>query len=382
MKLLIINAVSGIGSTGRIAAKIAEEYEAKGWEVCVGYGRGASVPEGCRKWAVRIGSSLSVRLHGVLTRLFDWHADRICSWWATRKFLKWAEEWKPDLLWLHNLHGYYINYELLFQWIKKHPEIEVMWTLHDCWAFTGHCSHFLLTDCDRWKSGCWGCPEKGEYPASKLLSAAKANWKRKRNAFCGVKNMRLIAPSKWLADLTRQSFLKEYPVEVVHNTIDTSIFKPAQSNFRERMGLNGKTMILGVANVWDHRKGLQDFLSLRRLLDARNDKTGQTHFIILVGLTDRQISSLPPGIIGIARTNSASELAEIYSAADWFFNPTHEDNYPTVNLEARACGCKVVTYDTGGSGETVEGYDKAWVLKGTDKSPKGFVRLLQSLESK
>jgi len=376
MKLLIVNSVCGIGSTGKMVAAIASDYERRGWEVRLAYGRDAYVPEHCRKWTVRIGNGLSVKLHGILTRLLDWHGTGLCSRIATKKFLKWAEEWKPNMVWLHNLHGYYINYELLFKWLKRHPEIEVKWTLHDCWAFTGHCAYFDYANCDKWEAGCCACPEKSAYPASIFLSRAKANWRIKKVAFSGIKNMTLIAPSMWLADLTRQSFLKEYPVEVVHNTIDTSIFKPTQSNFRERMGLNGKTMILGVANVWDHRKGLQDFLSLRRLLDARNDKTGQTHFIILVGLTDRQISSLPPGIIGIARTNSASELAEIYSAADWFFNPTHEDNYPTVNLEAASCGCRVVTYDTGGSSETIEGYDKAWVLKGKDKSPAGFVSLI------
>lgn len=374
MRLLIVNSVFVSGSTGSLAEKIAEEYEANGWGVRVAYGRGANVPEVCRKWAVRIGSSFSVRLHGVLTRLFDWHADRICSWWATRKFLKWVEEWKPDLLWLHNLHGYYINYELLFDWIKKHPEMEVKWTLHDCWAFTGHCSHFLLADCDRWKAGCWGCPEKGEYPKSWGLSAAKSNWERKRKAFCGVKKMTLITPSKWLADLTQVSFLKEYPVVVVHNTIDTSVFKPTPRDVKKRLGISDKRLILGVANTWDRRKGLPDFYRLRELLDEQ-------YAIVLVGLTLRQIASLPKGIIGIARTNCAKELAELYSAADWFFNPTREDNYPTVNLEAAACGCRVVTYDTGGSAETVEGYEKAWVLKGADKSPEGFVRLLKSQEN-
>lgn len=374
-RALIINAVCGTGSTGRIAAKIAEEYESKGWEVCFGYGREAYVPESRRKWSVRIGSSLSVRLHGVLTRLFDWHADRICSWWATWKFLKWAEEWKPDLLWLHNLHGYYINYELLFQWIKRHPEMEVKWTLHDCWAFTGHCSHFLLTDCDRWKAGCYDCPEKGEYPTSRFLSAAKANWERKRNAFCGVKNMTLITPSKWLANLTRESFLKEYPVEVHHNTVDEKVFRHVRSDFKNQVGISGKVMILGVASNWELRKGLEDYVSLRQILDDR-------YAIVLVGLSISQIKALPQGVIGLEHTNSVEELVSIYSAADWFFNPTHEDNYPTVNLEARACGCRVVTYDTGGSSETVEGYDKAWVLKGTDKSPSGFLRLLKSQESK
>jgi len=185
--------------------------------------------------------------------------------------------------------------------------------------------------------------------------------------------MSLITPSRWLADLTRESFLKEYPVEVVHNTVDMTVFKPTPSNFRERMGLNGKTIILGVASVWDRRKGLADFLVLHKLLNSKN---GRSYCIILVGLTEQQIAALPLGMIGIARTNSAAELAEVYSATDWFFNPTHEDNYPTVNLEARACGCKIATYDTGGASETVEGYDKAWVLKGEDKSPKGFFRLL------
>lgn len=375
MRLLLINSVCGSGSTGRIAAKIADEYDAKGWEVCFGYGREAYVPEDCRKWALRIGNSLSVRLHGVLTRLFDWHADRLCSWWSTRKFLKWAEEWKPDLLWLHNLHGYYINYELLFKWIKKHPEMEVKWDLHDCWAYTGHCSHFQLTGCERWKTGCHGCPEKGEYPATKFLSAAKSNWDRKKNAFCGVKKMTLITPSNWLADLTRQGFLGEYPIIVKKHPLDTSVFKPTPSDWRKRNGLEGKTIVLGVASVWDRRKGFQDFLALRNLLDEKC-------VIVLVGLTAKQIAALPKGIVGIARTNSAKELAEIYSAVDWFFNPTHEDIYSMTNMEAAACGCRVVTYDTGGAPEAVEGYEKAWVLKGADKLPEGFVRLLQSVESK
>lgn len=375
MKLLLINLVCGSGSTGRIGACIARDYESRGWEVRFAYGRVPHVSSECRKWAVRIGNALSIRLHGVLTRLFDLHGTGLCSYLATRRFLKWAEAWKPDMVWLHNLHGYYINYELLFRWIKKHPEIEVKWTLHDCWAFTGHCSHFLLTGCERWKTGCYGCPEKGEYPTTCLLSAAKSNWGRKRRAFTGVKNMTLITPSKWLAELTRESFLNEYPVEVVHNTIDLSVFKPTPSNFRERMGLKDKIIILGVASVWDRRKGLADFLALHHLLNS-SDNIGQTYIIILVGLTERQISSLPSGMIGITRTNSAAELAEIYSAADWFFNPTHEDNYPTVNLEARACGCKIATYDTGGASETVEGYDNAWVLKGVDKSPEGFLRLV------
>lgn len=376
-KLLLINCVCGIRSTGKICQQIACDYESRGWEVRIGYGRIHKIPHECEKWAVRIGTGSGLIFHGALTRLFDVHGTGLASRCATKQFIKWAEAWNPDVIWLHNIHGYYLNYPLLFKWIKSRPSMEVRWTLHDCWAFTGHCSHFLLTGCERWKAGCYGCPERLEYPSTFGLSAAKANWKRKRRSFCGVKNMRLIAPSKWLANLTRASFLKEYPVEVMRNTIDVSIFKPTSSDFRSRYGLDGKVVILGVASVWDRRKGLQDFYALHKLLDSR--RTGQACSIVLVGVTERQIASLPPGMIGIARTNSAAELAAIYSVADWFFNPTHEDNYPTVNLEARACGCKIVTYDTGGAAETVDGYDKAWVLKGEDKSPEGFVRTMNEL---
>ena len=383
MRILFVNAVCGTGSTGRIAAKIASEYEAKGWEVKFGYGRDPYVPESCQKWAVRIGSSLSVRLHGLLTRLFDLHGTGICSRLATKKFLNWVEAWKPDMVWLHNLHGYYLNYELLFAWIKRHPEIEVRWNIHDCWPYTGHCSHFQVAGCDRWKTGCFACPEKKEYPATFGLSAAKSNWERKRRAFTGVNKLTVITPSRWLADLTRQSFLGEYPIEIHKHPLDTSVFKPTVSDFRERMGLKGKTIILGVASVWDRRKGLADFFSLHNLLSSKNDKISQTYTIILVGLNEHQISSLPPGIIGMARTNSAVELAEIYTAADWYFNPTHEDIFSMTNMEAAACGCKVATYDTGGAPEAIEGYDKAWVLKGEDKCPEGFVRLLsKEMEAK
>lgn len=367
--LLLVNSVCGIRSTGRICADIAKEYEAKGWDVKIAYGRMESVPTDCRRYAVQIGNQWSVRFHMLLTRLFDWNGTGPCSYFATRKFLKWAEGWMPDVVWLHNIHGYYLNYPLLFRWIKRHPELEVRWTLHDCWAFTGHCSHFLLTSCSRWEKGCWGCPEKREYPKSWLFSNAKRNWLLKKRMFCGVKNMTLITPSKWLADLTRKSFLREYPVQVVPNTIDGEVFKPTVSNFRHRYGLEDKKIVLGVACPWDKRKGLDDFLRLRALLPS-------DIVLVLVGLSTRQIARLPKGIVGIGRTNSKRELAEIYSAADWFFNPTREDNYPTVNIEAIACGCRVVTYDTGGAAETVVGIPSAIVLRGTDKSPEGFVRAM------
>ena len=369
MKLLLVNSVCGVGSTGRIASGIAAYYEDQGWDVKFAYGRLGYVPTECNKWAVRIGVDLSVKWHAVLTRLFDWHGSGICSWYATKRFLKWVEEWQPNVIWLHNIHGYYLNYELLFLWIKRHPEIEVKWTLHDCWAFTGHCANFTFLNCSCWENGCNKCLGKRGYPSSYVVSSSRRNWECKRRAFCGVKNMSLVSPSIWMANLIRKSFLKDYPIEVVHNTVDLSVFKYRPSDFRERMGLTKKTVILGVSNVWDEKKGLFDFFKLRRLLDSK-------YTIVLVGLDAHQLLNLPEGIIGIKRTNDSKELAEIYSMADWFFNPTHEDNYPTVNLEAKACGCRIVTYNTGGCSETVQGYDRAWVLRGADMMPEGLVDVI------
>ncbi len=343
MKFLMINSVCGIRSTGRICTDIADKLTQEGNEVKIAYGR-EIVPEKYQKYAVRIGNDFDLKVHGLKTRLLDAHGFGSAR--ATKKFLQWAEEYNPDVLWLHNIHGYYINVELLFAWIKKRPQMQVKWTLHDCWAFTGHCSYFTMAQCERWKTQCSHCPQKRSYPSSCLKDSSKKNFDRKRRAFTGVQNMTLITPSRWLAELVKQSFLEEYPVEVRYNTIDNSVFKPTPSKFREERGFCDKKIILGVASVWDKRKGLDDFLQLAARLDSQ-------YQIVLVGLSERQLQELPPNVLGITRTNNAKELAEIYTVADVFFNPTYEDNYPTVNLEAEACGTPVVTYDTGGCKETL-----------------------------
>lgn len=336
MKVLFINSVCGIGSTGRICTDLAQQLEAEGNEVKIAYGRKGTVPEQFQKYAVRIGTDFDCKMHAIQTRLFDTHG--FGSKHATKEFLKWAEEYKPDLVWLHNLHGYYINVEMLFDWIKKHPEMQVKWTLHDCWAFTGHCSHFTMVKCEQWKSHCSYCSQLRRYPACFAMSSVSKNFERKHKAFTGVKNMTLITPSKWLADLTRQSFLKEYPVEVHYNTIDTSIFKPTPSDFRERYGLQDKIIVLGVANVWEDRKGLFDFYKLAEMLDDR-------YVIVLVGLSEKQIKELPKNIKGIQRTNSPQELAAIYTAADVLVNPSVEETFGMTPVEAQACGTPSIVYE-------------------------------------
>lgn len=359
MRILFINAVCGTGSTGRICTDLAQEYEKDGHQVKIAYGRHAFVPEQHKKYAVRIGSDLDVKLHALYTRL----TDRTGFWStaATRKFLAWAEEFDPDVLWLHNIHGYYIHIGLLFRWIKSRPNMQVKWTLHDCWSFTGHCAYFDFAGCDRWKTGCHHCPQKSAYPATSCLDGSRSNYARKRELFTGVPNLTLITPSQWLADLTRESFLKDYPVQVRYNTIDTSIFKATPSDFRARYHLEEKKVILGVASTWEKRKGLEDFVRLSESLDDRFS-------VVLVGLTPQQAQQMPKNVITIPRTNSPQELAAIYTAADVLFNPTYEDNYPTVNLEAEACGTRVITYDTGGAKETLSRPDSQAIPKGAWKT--------------
>lgn len=342
-RLLMINSTCGIGSTGRICVELAKEFEKKGYEVKIAYGRG-KVPESCAACAIKIGTLLGQTMHGFRTRIMDKHG--FGSKKATRDFLRWAESYNPNVLWLHNIHGYYINVELLFEWIKKQPNLQVKWTLHDCWAFTGHCAYFTMAKCEQWKTNCSRCPQKKHYPASIIKDNCKNNFERKRAAFTGVRNLTLITPSQWLADLVKLSFLAEYPIEVRYNTIDNSVFKPTQSAFKEKCGLLDKKIILGVANVWDERKGLQDFIKMAQILD-------DGYAVVLVGLSKKQLKGIPKSILGITRTSSAQELAEIYTAADVFVNATYEDNYPTVNLEAQACGTPVITYRTGGSVESV-----------------------------
>lgn len=344
MRILFINEMCGTTSTGRICAEAAQKFESEGNECKIAFGRKNNVPEQYKKFAVRIGSEFDVKMHAIKTRIFDTAGFESKN--ATHKFLKWADDYNPELIWLHNLHGYYINTEMLFSWIKSKPNIEVKWTLHDCWAFTGHCVHFEMAKCNRWKTGCYLCPNKKEYPASVLFDNSKINYARKKKAFSGVHNLTIITPSKWLANKVKESFLKEYPCEVKHNTIDTNVFKPTPSDFRERYGLKNKFVILGVANSWEKRKGLKDFIKLSEMLSS-------DYMIVLVGISEKQIKKLPPNIIALERTDNVQELVMIYSAADVYLNLTYEDTFPTTNLESQACGKPVITYRTGGSVESV-----------------------------
>lgn len=341
MRVLLINVVCGIRSTGRLCTDLAEALEAQGHEVKIAYGR-ERVPQQFQKYAVRIGSDIDNKIHGLQARLMD--GAGFGSKRATRAFLEKVREFDPDVIHLHNLHGYYLNIEELFFYLKSCGK-RIIWTLHDCWAFSGHSATCDAAGCRKWISGCGHCPELGSYPKS-LTDHSAANWKRKRDAMKGVPDLSLVTPSEWLAGLTRESFLSEYPVSVIRNGIDTSRFRPVKNDFRERYGIEDKFMLLGAATSWSDRKGLADFLRLSELL-------GDEYQIVLVGVTSKQKKSLPERIIGIERTDSVEELACIYSAADLYLNLSYCENYPTTNLEAMTCNTPVLTYQTGGSPESV-----------------------------
>ena len=334
MKVLMINSVCGIRSTGRICTDIAETLEAQGHTCKIAYGR-ESVPQKYEKYAVRIGTDTGVKIHGALSRVFD--TSGFHSRLATKKFIKWVKQYDPDVIHLHNIHGYYLHVGELFKYLKTCGK-KILWTLHDCWAFTGHCSHFDFVGCEKWKTGCYKCSQKKRYPASLLRDRSKKNYSLKKKWFTGIDNVTIITPSQWLADIVKQSFLGEYTVEVVRNGIDLNVFKPTESDFRVRYGLEDKKILLGVASTWEERKGLADFLKLAEMVD-------ENYAIVLVGLNEKQMQGLPKNVIGITRTNSTKELAQIYTTADVFLNLSYEETMGLVTVEAMACGTPAIVYD-------------------------------------
>lgn len=335
MKLLQINAVP-YGSTGSIMFSLADMMESRGHEVICTTGftwKGSTRPD-----YVMTSNIFEKTLHTYLARL----TGRIgCfSTLATWRLLRRLDRWQPDVIHLHNLHGWFLNLPMLFDYIKKH-EIPVVWTLHDCWSFTGQCPHFTMIGCDRWKTGCGGCTQYRLYPET-CFDFSKTMWKKKKQWFTGVPNLTVVTPSRWLGELVKQSYLCDYPVQVINNGIDLQIFKEDPGAKKSE-----KFTILGVSYDWDNKKGLDVFLELSKRLDDRFQ-------IILVGTNDTVDQILPRSIRSIHRTQNPQELARLYAEADLLVNPTREDTYPTVNMEALACGTPVLTFRTGGSPEMLD----------------------------
>lgn len=251
--------------------------------------------------------------------------------------------------------------------------IPVIWTVHDCWLYTGHCYYYSYVGCDKWQTGCNRCPQKRRFPASLLIDRSARNYNDKKTAFTSMPKDKLtIVPvSEWIKGEMQKSFLKGYEFKVIHNGINTEVFHICDTEeIRNRYGLGNKHILLGVASIWIEEKGLEDFIKMSKLL-------GDDEIIVLVGIKPEQKNRLPHNIIGIARTDNVHQLAELYSAADAFINPTWQDNYPTVNLEAIACGTPVITYRTGGSIEAVTENTGIIVEQGDVKGLADAARLIR-----
>lgn len=365
MRVLQINAVANSGSTGRIAEEIGNVLLANGHESYIAYGRGKATSA---SKLLKIGTQKDVYWHGAYTLLTDKHG--FASKKATEEFIKEVEKIKPDLIALHNLHGYYINLEILFNYLST-TDISVVWTLFDCWAFTGHCTYFDDIDCKKWQNHCEKCPKHHRYPSS-WVDNSFHNFDVKQQLFTSVKKMELITHSQWLNDLVKKSFLKIYKVHVTPSAINLELFKPMESDLRARFVLGKKKVILGCASTWSNRKGFQDFVELSRKLS--ND-----YQIVMIGLNQKELKALPENIIGLERTESIQELAQWYSLAYVFVNPTSQDNFPTTNLEALACGTPVITYNTGGSPEAIDETTGVVVDKG---SITGILSAIEQIETR
>lgn len=339
MNVLQINSTYQSGSTGRIVSDISEILLKNNHNSYAAYGRGTKKMVSNR--IIRIGNKYDNLIHLIFSRLFDNHG--FSSKKATKKFIKKIKKLDIDIIHLHNIHGYYINYEMLFKFLKEINK-PVVWTLHDCWAFTGHCSYFDFVKCNKWQTECNTCPLKKEYPKSIFIDNSRNNFNFKKIIFNSLKNLTIVTPSKWLKGLVEMSFLKKFDSKTINNGIDLQIFKPTDSNFRIKHKLDHKRVVLGIANVWDKRKGLKFLIELSQKLSSKFK-------IVIVGLNKKQLKNLPKNILGFKKTNNIKELVEIYSASDIFINPTLEDNFPTTNIEALACGIPVITFNSGGSAE-------------------------------
>lgn len=336
-KVIQINVTQNWGSTGRIAEQIALKAKGLGWQIF--YAHGGRFVRPTEAVSLKIGSKISDYIH-YLWNSYILGSQGLGSTRETQRLVEQIKEIKPDVVHIHNLHGYYINYRVLFEYLNS-TDIKVVWTLHDCWSFTGHCTNPTIVNCEKWKMECNSCPIRHEYPKS-IRDNSNHDFSLKKRLFSTCKNLHLTPVSEWQQSLLRDSFLSEVPCTVIHNGVDVNVFKPTGTEKYK------KYTILGVSSVWDQSKGLYDFYKLRKFLDP------EVYDIVIVGLKEEQLRELPEGINGITRTESQQELLEIYSKSHIFVNPTYEDTFPTVNLEALACGTPVITYKTGGSPEAID----------------------------
>ena len=367
MKIVQINSVLNWGSTGKIAEQIGVCIQESGNISCIVYGRDKG-PVNTKSTPVKTSYSLDVYCHKIRSLLFD--GQGLGSKYSTKKLIIKLKQIQPDIIHLHNIHGYYLNYPLLFDYLRS-SNIPVVWTMHDCWGFTGHCTYFDMVNCEKWKSVCHNCSNLCDYPKS-FFDNSKRNYEKKKKIFTSLNNITMVPVSIWLGGLISQSFLGKYPIEVIHNGIDLSVFRIKENNLRSQLNLEGKIVVLGVSsNGFSGRKGLTDFHKLANELPS-------IYQIIMIGLSEEEMKSLPTNIIGLKRTTNVEELVDYYNLADVFINPTYSDNFPTTNIEALACGTPVITYNTGGSPEAIDDLTGYVVQRGNIGDLKNAIEIIGS----
>jgi len=333
MKLLLINVALNCGSTGKIVEGIGGLALSQGWDVYVAHGARYVNKSGLHNY--QISNKAGEVLHYIESTLFD--AQGRGSRCATKRFLKVIDEIKPDVVHIHNIHGCFLNYPILFRFLRE-KDIPVVWTLHDCWSMTGHCAHFLRTNCEQWKKQCVRCPQKHDFPSSYLLDRCKYNYTLKKQLFTEMKKMRITTVSSWLKGVAEQSYLRKFPVDVVPNGVDTKRFVYTEGDVRERYGIGDKKLVLAVASGFEERKGIHDFVKLSKVLSKE-------YQLLLVGTNDSDKKTLPDSVIAVSRANGASELAAFYSAADVLLSLSYEETFGLTIVEAMACGTPAIVYD-------------------------------------
>ena len=342
-KVFYVSGALNFGAPGRIVEQIGLLAQKNGYECLVAHSSRNENPSQLQHYAMT--TKCQEVVHALGAKFLDLHG--LLSTKQTKELVKRIKEYQPDIIHLHNIHGYFCNFKVLFEYLDS-INTPVVWTMHDCWPFTGRCFHFVGANCYKWKSGCYKCKAEPGYTVSKYVDRSKSMYELKKRLFSSVRNMTMVPVSDWQASFLKDSFLKCHKIHTIHNGVDLKCFQPMNGDhLRVRHGIEEKFVILGVASPWSTRKGLDDFYILRNVLPEQ-------YAIILVGLKPEQIKQLPAGIIGISRTESQKELAEYYSMANAFVNLTYLDTFPTVNLEALACGTPVITYRTGGSPEAVD----------------------------
>lgn len=341
-KLLQINTVANWGSTGRIAEEIGITAIHKGWESYIAYGR---YSKESKSKLIKIGTRWDVIVHGLISRLFDMHG--LGSKDATIRLVENIENIKPDLIHLHNIHGYYLNYNILFNYLST-ANIPIVWTLHDCWSFTGHCTYFDYIGCKKWEIQCHNCPQIKSYPESLFIDRSKENFNLKKALFKSVNNLTIVPVSDWLSQVINKSFLSSYPIQTIYNGISLDTFSPIDDTkmIKVKYNINNRNILLGVATSWSSRKSLDDYIKLSSRLST-------DYVIILIGLSQKQIKTLPNNIIGIPRTENIQELAKLYSAADIVLNLSVEETFGLTTVEGFACGTPGIVYNCTASPELI-----------------------------